>query len=34
MHSYSLSLWSSDREEVHSVTLGFLFIGIRTITVL
>lgn len=42
MHSPSQSLWSSDGEEVHSVTLGFffffvrllLFIGIRTITVL
>ena len=34
MHSPSQSLWSSDREEVHSVTLEFLFIGIRTITVL
>lgn len=34
MHSPSQSLWSSDGEEVHSVTLDFLFIGIRTITVL
>lgn len=42
MHSPSQSLWSSDGEEVHSVTLEFfffsfrlvLFIGIRTITVL
>lgn len=34
MHSLSQSLWSSDGEEVHSVTLDFLFIGIRTITVL
>lgn len=34
MHSPSQSLWSSDRKEVHSVTLDFLFIGIRTITVL
>lgn len=34
MHSPSQSPWSSDGEEVHSVTLGFLLIGIRTITVL
>lgn len=34
MHSPSQSLWSSDGQEVHSVTLDFLFIGIRTITVL
>lgn len=40
MHSPSQSLWSSDGEEVHSVTLEFFFvrlllsIGIRTITVL
>lgn len=34
MHSPSQSMWSSDGEEVHSVTLDFLFIGIRTITVL
>lgn len=34
MHSTSQSLWSSDGEEVHSVTLDFLFIGIITITVL
>lgn len=32
MHSPSQSLWSSDGEEVHSVTLGFLFLGRRTIT--
>lgn len=34
MHSPSQSLWSSDGEEVHTVTLDFLFIGIRTIAVL
>lgn len=34
MHSPSQSLWSSDGEEVHSVTLGFLFLGARTITAL
>lgn len=34
MHSPSQSLWYSDGEEVHSVTLDFLFIELRTITVL
>lgn len=34
MHSPSQSLWSSDGEEVHSVTLGFLFLGTWTITAL